>query len=161
MRRATPHPGAYGTLWRPGGEVRVQILQIELEQLHGVGSGLVAGQHAVDCVEEQLRGVGKVTQNRYLLRLAVDDYLITVFPDTKQMFVAWFTFDAERPAEDIPSVIGEPGHRWLIALGPYAGTTATLTIFVSIGGVFDSSTPAPVTDPEGDGTLTLAPTNGV
>ena len=82
-------------------------------------------------------------------------FLITVFPDTQQMFVAWFTFDAERPADDIPSVIGEPGHRWLIALGPYAGTTASLTIFVSVGGVFDSATPAPVTDSQGDGALTL------
>jgi adenylyltransferase/sulfurtransferase len=30
---------------------------------------------------EKLRGVGQVTLNKYLLRLAVDDYLVTVFPD--------------------------------------------------------------------------------
>ncbi|MFV1965112.1 MAG: ThiF family adenylyltransferase [Pirellulaceae bacterium] len=34
-----------------------------------------------EALSEQLRGVGEVTHNRYLLRLAVDDYRITVFPD--------------------------------------------------------------------------------
>lgn len=81
--------------------------------------------------------------------------LITAFPEVQQMFVAWFTFDSERPPEDTPSGIGEPGHRWLIASGPYTGDTATLTIYVSEGGVFDSAAPAPVTDPAGDGTLTI------
>jgi adenylyltransferase/sulfurtransferase len=30
---------------------------------------------------EKFKGVGRVTHNKYLLRLAVDDYLLTVFPD--------------------------------------------------------------------------------
>jgi hypothetical protein len=81
--------------------------------------------------------------------------LITAFPEIQQMFVAWFTFDTERPPEETPSGIGEPGHRWLIAQGPYSGDKATLTIYVSEGGVFDSATPAPVTDPAGDGTMTI------
>jgi adenylyltransferase/sulfurtransferase len=29
----------------------------------------------------KLQGVGQVTRNKYLLRLAVDDYLLTIFPD--------------------------------------------------------------------------------
>ena len=81
--------------------------------------------------------------------------LITAFPEVQQMFVAWFTFDSERPPEDTPSGIGEPGHRWLIASGPYSGDTATLTLYVSQGGVFDSANPAPVTDLAGDGTMTI------
>lgn len=32
-------------------------------------------------LEEKLRGIGQVTRNNYLLRLAVDDYVLTVFPD--------------------------------------------------------------------------------
>jgi len=28
-------------------------------------------------------------------------FLITVFPELKQLFLAWFTFDIERPAEDV------------------------------------------------------------
>ncbi len=71
------------------------------------------------------------------------------------MFVAWFTFDTERPPEDATAMLGEPGHRWLTAQGPYDGDTANLTLFVTEGGVFDSATPAASTDPAGDGTLTI------
>lgn len=82
-------------------------------------------------------------------------FLIAVFPDIKQMFVAWFTFDTERPPEDVTAFLGEPGHRWLTAQGPYDGYTADLTIFVTEGGVFDSAEPAASADLDGDGTLTL------
>ena len=82
-------------------------------------------------------------------------FLVTVFPDIEQMFVAWFTYDLERPPEGTPSGIGEPGHRWLIAQGPYSGNTANLTIFLAEGGVFDSPTPPATIDQAGDGTLTI------
>jgi hypothetical protein len=82
-------------------------------------------------------------------------FLITVFPDLQQMFVAWFTYDTERPPEDVTAMLGEPGHRWLTAQGPYEGDTANLTIFVTEGGVFDAVEPAATTDPVGDGTLTI------
>jgi hypothetical protein len=81
--------------------------------------------------------------------------LITVFPNIEQMFLAWFTFDTERPPEDVMAILGEPGHRWLTAQGPYAGDTATLTLYVTEGGVFDSAEPVAETDPNGDGTMTL------
>jgi len=40
-------------------------------------------RHAVslDALERQLAGVGRVTRNRFLLRLEVDTFQITVFPD--------------------------------------------------------------------------------
>ena len=82
-------------------------------------------------------------------------FLISVFPDRREMFVAWFTFDTERPPEDVTAFLGEPGHRWLTAQGSYDGDTANLTIFVTEGGVFDSAEPATSTDPDGDGTMTL------
>lgn len=82
-------------------------------------------------------------------------FLAIVFPVIEQMFVAWFTYDTERPPEDTPSELGDPGHRWLIAQGPYSGNTANLTVFVAEGGVFDSPTPPVTIDPEGDGTLTM------
>jgi len=82
-------------------------------------------------------------------------FLITVFPDRKEMFLAWFTFDTERPPEDVTALLGEPGHRWLTAQGPYDGDTANLTIFVTEGGVFDAAEPAASTDQAGDGTLKL------
>jgi len=82
-------------------------------------------------------------------------FLISVYPVRKEMFVAWFTFDTERPPEDVTANLGEPGHRWLTAQGPYDGDTAHLTIFVTEGGVFDSAEPVAITDPAGDGTMTI------
>jgi DNA-binding beta-propeller fold protein YncE len=82
-------------------------------------------------------------------------FLITVFTDRKEVFLAWFTYDTERPPEDVTALLGEPGHRWLTAQGPYNGDTATLTIFVTEGGVFDAAEPAASTDPAGDGAMTI------
>jgi sugar lactone lactonase YvrE len=82
-------------------------------------------------------------------------FLIMVFPDIKQMSLAWFTYDTERPSEDVSALLGEPGHRWLTAQGPYDGDTANLTIFVTEGGVFDSAEPVTTTDLAGDGNMTL------
>lgn len=81
-------------------------------------------------------------------------FLMTVFPETKIMFVAWFTFDVERPPEDVTAILGEPGHRWLTAQGPYAGDTATLTVFVTEGGVFDAAEP-PAADGVPVGTMNI------
>ncbi len=36
---------------------------------------------SLESLTEKLQGVGEVSGNRFLLRLTVDDYLITVFPD--------------------------------------------------------------------------------
>jgi len=82
-------------------------------------------------------------------------FLITVWPVIEQMFVAWFTFDTERPAGDAEAVLGEPGHRWLTAQGPYNGDTANLTLYLTEGGEFDAISPPAVTDPDGYGTLTI------
>ena len=38
-------------------------------------------------------------------------FFITVFPVIKQVFLAWFTYDTERPPEDVTAILGEPGHR--------------------------------------------------
>jgi plastocyanin len=89
------------------------------------------------------------------LATAGQGFLITVFPVRKEVFLAWFTFDTERPPEGVTAILGEPGHRWLTAQGPYDGDTATLTIFMTKDGVFDATEPAASTDLAGDGTLTL------
>lgn len=83
-------------------------------------------------------------------------FFITVFPDIGQLFLAWFTFDTERPEEpDAPdgSSLGDPGARWLTAFGSFENDTAELDIEVTQGGVFDSAVPMPT---QGlDGTITL------
>lgn len=80
-------------------------------------------------------------------------FFITVFEDVGQVFLAWFTYDTERPPGSVEANLGEPGHRWLTAFGPYDGETAILDIELTQGGVFDSAEPSPVQSP--DGTIVL------
>jgi len=68
---------------------------------------------------------------------------LTVFPDIEMMFLAWFTFDTSRPAAGVEAVVGEPGHRWLTAFGPYTGNVAELEVELTFGGVFNNGVPAP------------------
>jgi len=79
--------------------------------------------------------------------------LVTVFEETGLLFIAWFTYDVERPPEDVTAILGEPGHRWVTAAGPYDGDTATLDVTVTSGGVFDS--PEPMVERATDGTITI------
>jgi len=81
-------------------------------------------------------------------------FFITVFEDIGMMFVAWFTFETARPDGSVTAVLGEPGHRWLTAIGPYDGDTATLEIEVTSGGVFNAA--MPMTSQVTDGTLEIA-----
>jgi len=76
-------------------------------------------------------------------------FFIIVWADIKLMFLAWFTYDVERPPEDVTALLGEPGHRWITAQGPYDGDTATLDVFITSGGIFDSDTPPVETIPDG------------
>jgi hypothetical protein len=78
-------------------------------------------------------------------------FLIDVFDQANIMFLAWFTYDLERPADGAEAMIGDPGHRWMTAAGPIVGNTANLDITWSSGMIFDSEAP-PVTT-ESDGTM--------
>ena len=75
-------------------------------------------------------------------------FLITVFPDTGIVFLAWFTYDIERPDPSAEAILGEPGHRWLTAQGPYSNGVAVLDVVMTSGGVFDSPEPGVTTDAE-------------
>ena len=86
-------------------------------------------------------------------------FLITVFPDIKQVFMAWFTYDTERPPEGVTAILGEPGHRWLTAQGEYVENYAELTLYVTAGGVFDSEKPTPGTEPYGEVILEFSTCN--
>ena len=69
------------------------------------------------------------------------------------MFLAWFTYDLERPASGVTAMIGDPGHRWMTAVGPFQGDTAELGITWSSGMIFDSEVPA--VSNSSDGTMTV------
>ena len=67
-------------------------------------------------------------------------FFITVFPDLGFVSLAWFTYDTELPGEDDTSNIGDPGHRWLTALGSIDGNKSRMDITIASGGIFDTPT---------------------
>lgn len=80
--------------------------------------------------------------------------LIVAWEEIQYMFVAWFTYDTERPPGDLQAILGEPGHRWLTAQGSYSGDTARLDLYSTSGGVFDNAEPA-AGEPVREGTLQI------
>jgi len=82
-------------------------------------------------------------------------FFINVFPNIEYVSLSWFTYDTELPPEDVNANLGEPGHRWLTALGTYTGNQAIMDISITSGGIFDTPTEfAPVTEVN-DGTIML------
>jgi PKD repeat protein len=81
--------------------------------------------------------------------------LIMVWDSIRFVFMAWFTFDTERPPQDVTAILGEPGHRWLTASGPFEGDTAILNLYLTAGGVFDAAQPPAITDQAPIGTATI------
>jgi hypothetical protein len=81
-------------------------------------------------------------------------FVLEVFPDIKQVFMAWFTYNTTQPGQGTQAEVGDPAHRWLTAQGPYEGNTANLSVFLTTGGIFDDSSPVTNT-PEGTITLTF------
>lgn len=72
------------------------------------------------------------------------------------MSLAWSTYDTELPAKDATANPGDPGHRWLTAVGSIAGNQATMDIEMTSGGLFDIATAIERTDPPGwDGSIIL------
>jgi hypothetical protein len=83
-------------------------------------------------------------------------FFITVFPDLGFVSLAWFTYDTELPPLDATANLGDPGHRWLTAIGPIDGEESVLNIEMTSGGLFNTATDITRTEPVGsDGTLIL------
>lgn len=74
--------------------------------------------------------------------------LVDVLPEIRLVFVAWFTYDLQRPEGGSEPRIGDEGHRWLTAYGTYeeGDNSVILSIQNSTGGVFDSANPPVVND---------------
>lgn len=81
-------------------------------------------------------------------------FVIVVFPELRVMFVAWYTFDTERPPQDVVANLGDAGHRWLTAVGAYQNNQATLNIELTGGGTFNATLPEDSQTP-GYGTLSV------
>lgn len=82
-------------------------------------------------------------------------FYIVVYEGLKLVTLAWFTYDAQRPDENVPSIVGEAGHRWLTALGPYDGDTTMMDVYLTSGGVFDAVDPAAEQAPDPVGSIII------
>jgi hypothetical protein len=83
-------------------------------------------------------------------------FFITVFPETGVVSLAWFTYDTALPQEGAQANLGDPGHRWITAVGPFDGNCALMDIEITSGGLFDTAVGVQRTDPVGaDGSITL------
>ena len=81
---------------------------------------------------------------------------LILIPHLGVVLLAWFTYDTALPSEDAQANLGDPGHRWITAIGPINGNQAVLNIDITSGGVFDTQSEVEHTEPEGaDGTITL------
>lgn len=120
------------------------------------GSGAVTSEHLVFAAATEVED--------FLINAGLNDawlnpdtvgqgVLIIVFPQTGQVFLAMFTYDTERPDDGVTARLGEPGHRWFTAQGPFAGNRAELEVFFTSGGVFDAPQPVPETEPGGTAVL--------
>jgi sugar lactone lactonase YvrE len=79
---------------------------------------------------------------------AFQGLLTTVFPESKLMFLAWFTFDSVLPPDDVTANLGSPDQRWITALGSYDGNRAELKAELTTGGKFNTSVPLATQDTE-------------
>lgn len=83
-------------------------------------------------------------------------FFINVFPIIGYVTLAWFTYDTELPPINATANLGDPGHRWLTAVGPIDGNQVLMNIELTSGGIFDTYTDIIRTDPAGsDGTILL------
>ena len=122
------------------------------------GNGALTEENLVMTVVTEISGVAPFVMNAGLndawFNPVTDGqgFFITVFPDLGVVTLAWFTYDTELPSEDAEANLGDPGHRWLTALGTIDGNTSVMTITQASGGLFDTATEI---DRISDGTITL------
>jgi hypothetical protein len=76
-------------------------------------------------------------------------FFIAVYPNKQVIFLSWFTYDTERPDEGVTANLGDPGHRWMTAQGPYSGPIAELEVTQTSGGVFNDEVAEAARQPGG------------
>ena len=102
-------------------------------------------------------------------------FFLEVFPNIPLIFLAWFTYDTTQPNPEnsiqaathglrqsagktqsmADAVVGDSNHRWITAQGPFDGTSATLDVTLTTGGLFDDPTDTSNSDSGTYGTITL------
>jgi hypothetical protein len=108
---------------------------------HSYSSGIIHDLAFTDAIDYGFQINAGMSDSWFNADTAGQGFFISVFEDAGLIFMAWFTYETERPPADATASLGEPGHRWLTAQGPFDKDTASLTAYLSEGGVFDSVSP--------------------
>lgn len=119
-----------------------------------IHSAQMQGTITVEAVEEPFQINAGLNDAWFNPDTPGQGFFFNVFPNLQLMFIAWFTFDTERPGEEVTATLGEPGHRWVTGIGPYSGDTANIVLELTEGAVFDSADP-PFMQTQDYGTLDI------
>jgi hypothetical protein len=129
-------------------------LQMLVSRIQGLGHVYQAQMLRQSDVDQICSGVEPYAGRQFALSGALNDawyypftagqgFFVSVYPDSKTVFVSWMSYDTDLPGGDAVSLVGDAGQRWLIAQGNYVGNRAELEIFSASGGLLDSVVPAP------------------
>ena len=168
QRGITPNFGHQAAVWKSSD--RTTTIQFGIGEAMHINKALGSKSFSLFCICIMIAVIlitptGPATANEnFQITPALNDswynpetsgqgYFITVLPKAGIVFMAWFTYDTDQATNIGDAHLGEPNHRWITAQGPYNGNTATLTVYVSSGGQFDTSSPV---ENRPDGTITLS-----
>ena len=84
--------------------------------------------------------------------------VIEVLPVTDRVFMAWFTYDTQAPADGVVANVGDAGHRWITGLGviDHENKTITFDLILTTGGLFDNDQGVTNSAPESYGAMTIS-----
>lgn len=88
----------------------------------------------------------------YYPETAGQGIFITALPDANLAILSYFTWDTDEAANLGEAHLGDPGQRWMLAIGPIDGNSSTMDITTVSGGLFDD--PKDVVETN-DGTIVL------
>ncbi len=149
-----PDGNLYVANFRTDTVLRFNGTTVAFMEVFASGGGLNVPANPVFCTTSGVRITAGMNDAWFNAATAGQGLFVTVFPDLRAMFIAMFTYDTERPPANVTAVLGEPGHRWFTAFGPFLGYVAILDVELTEGGIFNSASPSPVQTPN-YGTVTV------